>query len=186
MENSSEARGRRCEVCSLPAKIRTRIEGALAEGQAFSRISRTLTEAPSRDSIRRHVLAGHLPAAVQEVVERAHGLDALAVAGRIADGARRAREAGLEALEAGNVSLALKAIDTEARTLGMLASLGIQREYDADLALGTRDIARAALVAARQHPGVGEAIAAELDRVHRGELADDVRDQIPETKGISA
>lgn len=169
-------RGRRCEVCSVPAEVQARIDTALAEGLSFSRISR-MTGAPSRDSIRRHVLAGHLDPAAQEAVERAHGLDTIAIAGRFADGARRAREAGLDALDSGNVILSLKALDTEARLLGMLTAMGVEREYDADLALGARDIARAALVAAQNYPEVAEIIATELDRVRRPDLADDVRDQ---------
>lgn len=181
----SPRRGRRCEVCSAPVEVQTCIDTALADGLSFARISR-MEGAPSRDSIRRHVLAGHLDAAAQEAVERAHGLDTIAIAGRFADGARRAREAGLDALESGNVTLSLKALDTEARLLGMLTSMGVEREYDADLALGARDIARAALVAAQSHPEVAEIIAAELDRVHRSELADDVRGQVNSRNEITS
>lgn len=178
-------RGRRCDTCALSAETRERVEQQLALGRSFSHVSR-IPGAPSRDSLRRHVVGRHLAPAIQEAIERAHGLDAVSVAGRIADAAGRAREAGLVALENGDAALALRAIDAEVRTLGVLAGMGVEREDDALFAEGVRDVAHAVFRMAHRGDEAAEAVAHELDRMHRPLLADDVIDQFPETRGLEA
>jgi hypothetical protein len=178
-------RGRRCETCALPAEVRTQIETQLAEGWSYSRIAR-IPGAPSRDGLRRHVESGHLAPELQRAAERAHGLDRVSLAGRFADAARRAREVSLQAAEEGDGPLVLRAIDTETRTLGMLATLGIEREHDADLAVTARDVSHAAILAAQQSPELAEQIAVELDRAGRSDLAEQVLEQFQETKAVSA
>lgn len=172
-------RGRPCDVCALPAETRTKLETQLAEGMSFSRISRSHS-APSRDSIRRHVTSGHLAPDIADAVARAHGLDVVAVSGRIAEAAQRAREAGLLALEDGDAALALRAIDVETRTLAALAAAGVEREVDATLAAGAMDLARAVFTLAQSDRHVADALTAELDRRGRPGLADDVSAQYQE------
>lgn len=150
-------------------------------GESISRIARR-SDMPSRDSIRRHVLHGHLAPDIAEQVARSHGLDSAAVAQRIADVAQRAREAGLEALEAGDRAGVLRAGDAELRALSALSGLGVELERDAFVADGVRDIARAVFVLARSNPAVAEAVAVQLDSMGRTELAEDLLEQIPETK----
>lgn len=147
---------------------------------SFSRISRSHS-APSRDSLRRHVQSGHLAPAIADAVARAHGLDAVAVVGRIAEAAQRAREAGLVALENGDARLALRSIDTEVRTLAALAAAGIEREADAILAADVMTLARALYTVAKTDGHVSDALTAELDRRGRRDLADDVFAQFLET-----
>lgn len=180
-------RGRRCEVCSLAPEARIQIESALAQGVSLSRISRT-QGAPGRDSIRRHVTSGHLAPAVQAEVERLHGLDSTTIAARIVDAARRAREISIEALEEGDRTVALRAIDTETRTLGMLATMDVTSEADAELAEMFKTTAHAVYLLARRDAATAEAVAAQLEAMHQHPLADDVRDQISnrETKEVSA
>lgn len=167
--------GRRCEACALPADLRAHIETALAEGRSFSHVSR-ISGAPSRDAIRRHVMNGHVNPEIADAVARSHGMDAVAVAGRLADATSRAREAGLVALEAGDAALALRAIDVEVRTLGVLANMGTEREYDAELALKARHVAHAAIKLVRDDPTQAEPLAAELDRINSADMASDLRD----------
>ncbi len=130
---------------------------------------------------------GHVSPEVAEAVERSHGMDAVSVAGRLADATTRAREAGLVALEAGDAALALRAIDVEVRTLGVLSNMGVEREIDADIALKARHIAHAAIRLVRDDPAQADPLAAELDRMYSGDMAadirdiaDEVRDRIPE------
>lgn len=176
-------RGRRCDVCALPAEARTKLETQLAEGMSFSRISRSHS-APSRDSIRRHVTSGHLAPDIADAVARAHGLDVVAVSGRIAEAAQRAREAGLVALEDGDAALALRAIDVETRTLAALAAAGVEREADAIIAADVTTLARAVFALAQADSHVADALTAELDRRGRRDLADDVFAQFSETKEV--
>ncbi|WP_295852026.1 hypothetical protein [uncultured Microbacterium sp.] len=178
-------RGRRCDVCALPAETRTKLETQLAEGMSFSRISRA-HGAPSRDSLRRHVTSGHLAPDIADAVARAHGLDVVAVSGRIAEAAQRAREAGLLALEDGDAALALRAIDVETRTLAALAAAGVEREADAIVAASAMDLARALYTVARADAHVADALTAELDRRGLRDLADDVFSQFSEPKGIGS
>lgn len=119
---------------------------------------------------------GHVQPEIADAVARSHGLDIVAVAGRLADATTRAREAGLVALEAGDAALALRAIDVEVRTLGVLANMNVDREIDADIALKTRHIAHAAIRLVRANPTQADALAAELDRLHSGDMAADIRD----------
>lgn len=179
-------RGRRCEACALPGDLRAHIETALAEGRSFSHVSR-ISGAPSRDAIRRHVMNGHVNPEVAQAVERSHGLDVVSIAGRLADATTRAREAGLVALEAGDAALALRAIEVEVRTLGVLGNMGVEREIDADVALKARHVAHAAIKLVRDDPTQADPLAAELDRMYSSDMADEVRyiadevrDRIPE------
>lgn len=174
-------RGRRCEVCSLAPEIRTRIESALAQGVSLSRVSRS-SDSPGRDSLRRHITSGHLAPAVQAEVERLHGLDSTTIAARIVDAARRAREVSLEAMQDGDRASTLRAIDTETRTLGMLATIGVSSETDAELAEIFKATTHAVYVLAQRDPATAEVVAAQLDSMHRPAIAEDIRDQFPETK----
>lgn len=175
-------RGRRCDVCRLPADVRTRIESALAQGVPLSRIASTL-ESPGRDSLRRHITSGHLAPTVQADIERLHGLDSTTVAARIVDAARRAREVSIEAMADGDRAHVLRAIDTETRTLAMLSTLGVNSETEAELQQAYKDTARAVFLAVRRDPATAEVIAAELIDIDRSDVAEDLLSQIPETKG---
>lgn len=174
-------RGRRCEACALPGDLRAHIETALAEGRSFSHVSR-ISGAPSRDAIRRHVLNGHVHPEVADAVMRSHGLDVVSVAGRLADATTRAREAGLVALEAGDAALALRAIEVEVRTLGVLGNMGVEREIDADVALKARHVAHAAIKLVRDDPTQADPLAAELDRIYSADMAADIRDIADEVR----
>lgn len=175
------SRGRRCEACALPGDLRAHIETALAEGRSFSHVSR-IAGAPSRDAIRRHVMNGHVNPEIADAVSRSHGLDVVSVAGRLADATTRAREAGLVALEAGDAALALRAIDVEVRTLGVLSNMGVEREIDADLALKARHVAHATIQLVRDDPTQAEPLAAELDRIYSSDMAADIRDIADEVR----
>lgn len=175
-------RGRRCEVCALSVDDRTRIETALANGVNFSRISRESPFAPSRDSLRRHVLSGHLPEQLQATAERLAGLDETTVAARVLDASRRAREVGREALEAGDRPTALRAIDTELRSLAALGALGITSEADATLEHQLLELARAVYTMVRdgsQSAAISEALAAGLVARGREDIAEDLLSQRP-------
>lgn len=178
-------RGRRCEVCSLPTEVRTRVESALAQGVPLSRVARS-SDSPGRDSLRRHITSGHLAPAVQQAVERVHGLDSTTVAARIVDAARRAREVSIEAMADGDRAHVLRAIDTEMRSLAVLSTLGVNSETDVEIAQAYQDTARAVFIAARNDSAAAEAVAAELYDVGRGDVAEDLLSQVPETKGVSA
>lgn len=168
-------RGRRCECCSLDPVRRSRLEQALLAGHSIARISRN-HEMPSRDSIRRHVQGGHLPAAIAEEVARAHGLDATSIAARVVDIARRARETALEAQEARDRRGVLAAGDSELRALQALGGAGIDTEADVFLQQGVAVLARSALTVAQQHPELAALLAADLHRRDRDDLADDLLD----------
>lgn len=132
---------------------------------------------------------GHVNPEIADAVSRSHGLDVVSVAGRLADATSRAREAGLVALEAGDAALALRAIDVEVRTLGALSNMGVEREIDADIALKARHLAHAAIKLVHEDPRQADLLAAELDRLHSGDMAADIRDiadeireQFPESR----
>lgn len=153
----------------------------MAQGVSLSRISRT-PGAPGRDSLRRHIASGHLAPAIQAEVERLHGLDSTTIAARIVDAARRAREISIEALEEGDRTVALRAIDTETRTLGMLATLDVTNEAEAELAEMFKTTTHAVYLLARRDAATAEAVAAQLEAMHQHTLAEDIRDQFPESE----
>lgn len=175
-------RGRPCAVCALSSEARTRLETQLASGWSISRISRQ-TWAPGRDSIRFHVRAHHLPAQLQDVVERVTGLDTTTVLARVSDIATRARAASLEAEEAGDRAGVLKAGDAELRALGMLSAHGEHSEADIELRDAFAAIARAVYLSARRgERDTVSAVAAELYEMGRAEIAEDILDQIPDLR----
>lgn len=153
----------------------------MAQGASLSRISRT-PGVSSRDSLRRHITSGHLAPAVQAEVERLHGLDSTTIAARIVDAARRAREVSLEAMQDGDRASTLRAIDTETRTLGMLATLGVSSETDVELAEIFKVTTHAVYMLAQRDPATAEAVAAELETMHRPAIAEDIRDQFPNSR----
>ena len=168
--------GRPCGVCSLPSDERTALESALAAGTSISRISRQ-PGLPGRDSIRAHIAAGHLPEQLQGTIERQQGLDAVTITARIADAAERARTTALDAVEAGNATVVLRAGDAEVRALGMLTAMGETSETEIQLRTMFRDVAMAVIRVARRDAATAEIIAAELDAMHRPAIADDIREQ---------
>ena len=176
MTDAPTRRGRPCAVCALPSPQRTAVESALASGTPISRIARQ-AGAPGRDSIRYHIQAGHLPAQLQDAVERVTGLDATTIAARVVDAAQRARETALDALASSDHTVVIRAGDAEVRALGMLSAMGETSEAEIQLRAAFRDVTAAVFRVARHDPGVAERIAAELDGMHRPLLADDVRDQ---------
>lgn len=166
----------------LSAEDRTRLETQLASGWSISRISRQ-TWAPGRDSIRFHVRAHHLPAQLQDVVERVTGLDTTTVLARVSDIATRARTSAQEAEEAGDRAGVLKAGDAELRALGMLSVHGETSEADIELRDAFAAISRAVYLSARRGERVAvETIAAELYEADRGEIAEDILDQLPKSR----
>lgn len=173
-------RGRRCEVCALQPQLRLVVETALADGTSFSRIARN-NGAPSRDSLRRHVAQGHLPAALQDRAERAQGLDLTTIVSRISDVAQRARRTALEAAEAGDRAGVLRAGDGELRALTALQGAGIDDERQAALLAMRGAVAKAAYSLAQTSPELAEMIAIELENDGHHDLADELRPQIPET-----
>lgn len=174
-------RGRPCGVCSLSSQQRTSLETALAEGVSISRVSKQ-PWSPGRESITYHVNSGHLPAQLQERVERATGLDYTSVMARISDIARRARTSALEAAEAGNQAALAKANDSELRALMALSALGETSEQEIAQRAAQRDLAVALFRLARRDPQAGDAIAVELESMHRPLLADEIREQFPESR----
>lgn len=174
-------RGRPCAVCSLASDQRTALESALAAGTPISRIARQ-PFSPGRDSIRAHIQAGHLPQQLQVTIERMQGLDSATIAGRIVDAAQRARETALDALDAGNPTVVLRAGDAEVRALGMLSAMGETSETEVEMRIAFRDIVAAVFRVARRDPAAAEQIAAELETMHRPLLADDIRDQFPNSE----
>lgn len=178
-------RGRRCECCALDPGRRSQLEQQLLAGHSISRIARH-PEMPSRDSIRRHVAGGHLPAALAEKVAAMHGLDTTALAARVVDIAQRAREVGLEALEAGDRRGVLQAGDAELRALSALGSAGINSEADVWMQHGTATMTRAVYAVAKDHPEVAQLIAADLQQRDRDDLADDLLDSIPTPEALEA
>ncbi len=141
---------------------------------------------PSRDSIRRHVQGGHLPAAIAEEVARAHGLDATSISARIVDIARRARETALEAQEARDRRGVLAAGDSELRALTALGGAGVETEHDAFMRDGVAVLARSALAVAQAHPELAELLAADLQQRDRDDLADDLLDSIRTPEALEA
>jgi hypothetical protein len=106
-----------------------------------------------------------------------HGLDSATIAARVVDAAQRARETALDALEAGNATVVLRAGDAEVRALSMLSAMGETSEAEIELRTMFRDVANAVIRVARRDPHAAEVIAAELDAMHRPAIADDIRDQ---------
>lgn len=115
-----------------------------------------------------------------------HGLDATALAARVVDIAQRAREAGLEALEAGDRRGVLQAGDAELRALSALGSAGINNEADVWMQHGTATMTRAVYAVAKDHPEVAQLIAADLQQRDRDDLADDLLDSIPTPEALEA
>lgn len=171
--------GRPCSVCALPADARLSVETALAHGEAYRAISRQSGGLVEHDALRRHVIAGHLPPALQSAAEATHGLDVASLAYRIHEIAQRARETALEAQRSGHHSTVIRAGDAEARALGILAGMGVRHESTVDEADMLKQTARAVIRAARSRSDVAEAVAAELDALDRPSLADDLRAQAP-------
>lgn len=173
--------GRPCGVCSLPSQQRTSLETALAEGVSISRIAKQHW-APGRESITHHINGGHLPQQLQQQVERAQGLDYTSVVARITDIAGRARTTALEAAEAGDRTAVLRAGDSELRALSVLANSGETSEHEIAQRAAQRDLAVALFRLARRDPEAGEAAAIELEAMHRPLLADEIREQFPESR----
>lgn len=148
----------------------------MASGTPISRIARQ-AGAPGRDSLRFHIQAGHLPAQLQDAVERVTGLDSTTIAARIVDAAQRAPETALVALASSDHTVAIRAGDAEVRALGMLTHMGETSEAEIQLRAGFRDVTAAVYRVARRDPDVAERIAAELDQMHRPLVADDLRAQ---------
>ena len=173
--------GRPCGVCSLSSSQRTSLETALAEGVSISRISKQ-PWSPGRESITHHINGGHLPAQLQERVERAQGVDYTSVVARISDIAARARTTALEAAEAGDRTAVLRAGDSELRALSVLANNNETSEQEIAQRVAQRDLAVALFRLARRDPQAGEAVAVELESMHRPLLADEIRQQFPESR----
>ncbi|MFF8187857.1 hypothetical protein ACF044_11440 [Microbacterium sp. NPDC016588] len=174
--------GRPCAVCALPAQQRERVEIALAEGTSISSIARQ-HGGPGRDSIRHHLDSGHLRQDLQSRAERALGLDYTTVIARVSDIAQRARQTALEAREAGDRTGVLRAGDSELRALSVLVGAGESSEIDIARRGAYRDTAVALVRVARRDAHVGEAVADELDRMHRPVIAEDLREQsAPESR----
>jgi hypothetical protein len=174
-------RGRPCAVCALPAQQRTAVETALASGASISSISKQ-HGAPGRESIAHHVRAGHLPQQLQERAERAQGLDYTTVVARISEIAQRARQSALEAADAGDRTGVLKAGDSELRALAVLTTNGETSETEIALRAAYRDAANALFLVARRDAETAERVAAELDRMYRPLIAEDLRDQAPSSE----
>jgi hypothetical protein len=178
-------RGRPCGVCSLSSQYRTAVETALAAGTSIVRISRQ-DWAPGRDSIAYHLRAGHLAAELQQQAERAQGVDYTTVVARISDIAQRARTVALEAAEAGDRTGVLRAGDSELRALSVLAATGETSEQEIELRSMFKDLSAAVVRVSRRDPETAETIAAELDRMHRPAIADDIRDQADSENEVRA
>jgi hypothetical protein len=171
--------GRPCGVCALPAPQRERVEIALAEGVSISRISQQ-HGAPGRDSIRHHLDSGHLRHDLQNRAERALGLDYTTVVARVSDIAQRARTTALEAAEAGDRAGVLRAGDSELRALAVLVGNGETSEIDIARNAWMRDVSIAVVRVGRRGDRAVDAVADELDALHRPEIADEIRALIPE------
>ena len=115
-------------------------------------------------------------------MERVTGLDSTTIAARIGDAARRARETAIEAVENGDHTIVLRAGDAEVRALSMLSAMGETSETEIELRAMFKDIAAAVIRVARRDAEAAEAIAEELELMHRPILAEDVRDQIPDSR----
>ncbi len=171
--------GRPCLVCSHSQ--RQGIEMRLLEGESISGLAASLGIA--RSSIRRH-LVNHME--LDEESTTAMGLDAASIALRVHRVAERAREAADVAEDAGHSAAVLRAGDAELRALGVLSAMGIKHEQPLAQYAAYRAVTRAALIAARTHPEVGEAIAAVLDQTDHKSHAREVRAQFLETKEVQA
>ncbi|WP_350352497.1 hypothetical protein ABS642_05150 [Microbacterium sp. A8/3-1] len=98
------------------------------------------------------------------------------------DAAQRARETALDALESGNPTVVLRAGDAEVRALSMLSALGETSEDEIQFRVAAKDLAAAVIRVARRDPATAEVIAAELDSMYRPAIADDIRDQYPDSE----
>lgn len=174
-------RGRPCAVCSLSSDRRTALETALATGTSISRIAKQ-DWAPGRESITHHVNSGHLPEQLQQQAERAQGLDHTSVVARISDIARRARTSALEAAEAGNQGALARANDSELRALMALSAMGETSEFEIEQRAAHRDLSAAVIHLARRDPAAVEAVADELESMYRPLLAEEIRDQYPDSE----
>lgn len=167
-------------MCALPAPQREQVEIALAQGTSISSIAKQ-HGAPGRESITNHIKAGHVRADLDENITRAQGMDWTTVVARIADIAQRARQTALEAAEAGDRQGVLKAGDSELRALSVLATNGADSEYEIARNAWTQDVALAVVRVGRRGDHAVDAVADELDAIHRPEIADEIRALIPET-----
>lgn len=168
-------------MCSLPSAQRTALETALAAGSSISSIAKQ-DWAPGRESITHHLKGGHLPAQLQQQAERATGLDYTSVVGRISDIAERARSTAIEAAEAGDRAGVLRAGDSELRALSILATSGETSEFEITQRSAHRDLSVAVVRLAREGSVAVQAIADELESMHRPLLADEIREQFPESR----
>lgn len=164
--------GRACHVCRHAQ--RAEIERALASGTVTYRAVARMY-GMSRESVRRHVLA-HLDVADREAVRAVNPAPALALAAALADVAEHAAETRRDADARGDDMLALRAGRSEiVARLALADRLGVTTA-DAQAELSeAEELVHAVLVAIRERPDVGDALADALDGMGQARAARDLR-----------
>lgn len=164
--------GRACHVCRHPQ--RAEIERSLASGTVTYRaVARQY--GMSRESVRRHVDA-HLPIADRESVRAVSPAPALDLAAALADVADHAADTRRDADARGDDALALRAGRAEiVARLALADRLGITTA-DAHAELrDAEDLVSAVLVAMRDRPDLGDALADAMDSMGQTRAARDIR-----------
>ncbi len=159
------ATGRPCATCTHVD--RPAIEAALLDGDSVSSVSATC--GLTRQSLRRH-RGAHMTAAIRDA-----GIGPFAIAVRLFETADRLRDMATEAEDRNRFTDATRATLAEAKTLGLLLSLGAKGGEDFTHAKDAAALEAAVTALVRQLPDLGDQLADELDRADRPEFADMVR-----------
>ena len=159
--------GRPCSTCSHAD--RAEIENALLSAGSLSSLSSRW--GLSVAGVKRHI-AGHMAPELREQLRGSQAMNVTDLLQRLADIANDARDARTRALDAGNVSISLKAGDAELRALATITGrLGVD---DSAVLAQLRDgemLARAVGSLIRSHPQAVEALVAALEQGGASEMA---------------
>lgn len=156
--------GRPCSTCVH--SDRSAIEGALADGEAISRISETF--GVSRSSLRRH-RAQHMSVSFHD------GIDPWTTVLRMAASADRLRDLADEAEESGRIAVAIRAVLAEAKTLDLLLALGVRGPQQLDYAADARALEGAVCELVQEMPAIGDQLAEFLRQRDRTAFAAKLR-----------
>ena len=168
--------GRECSVCAH-ADLGD-IDAALVASRPIAQLVQQF--GLSRDALYRH-LKFHLRPAIQQSLTSTPSTRPLALVERLAEIANDARAARATAYASGNAQLGARLGDAETRALEVLASR-FRIDHDTLAADRTKvsRLAKALDAALEASPALGHLMADALDAEGLGEMADDLRNSLPE------
>lgn len=175
--------GRPCSTCSLPQDKRDEIEqDLLFRNQPVSNVSNARGISPQ--SLRRH-LRHHLRPQLRQALARSE-MNLTGLVERVVDIADGARDARLDAEDAGDGRGAARAAEAELRALLVLLSrLGVTDTAVGEALRQSEQFAAAVGQASRRDARVGQAVVARLSANGAHELAQGLSDSVPDLLAAS-